>query len=111
MLKDIPSILAMSTLGITVLLPLQDTRAEEGVAIRDAERSAPQTLVAATSNASFAGCTRRRGGGRSAARHARRYHRIRDGHTGSGFPGQLVGGNFAWPYYIYCTRRPTDENC
>jgi hypothetical protein len=34
-----------------------------------------------------------------------------DGHMSSGFPGDLVGGTFAWPYFNYCRRHHADANC
>jgi hypothetical protein len=31
--------------------------------------------------------------------------------TRGGFPDELVGGTFAWPYYNYCVRHWGDQNC
>jgi hypothetical protein len=67
-----------------------------------------QTPADAILNITFARGARRGGDRGGSARRAR--SGSGDGHMGSGF-GDLVGGNFALPYFNYCARRPGDQNC
>jgi hypothetical protein len=85
--------------------PMQPAIREHAVANSQME----QMVFSAISNTALARRARRGGDGGGAARRVR--SAFGDGHMGSGFPGDLVGGIFAWPYFNYCRRHLADPNC
>jgi hypothetical protein len=85
-------------------LPMQRAIREHAAANLQMEQT-----VSAISNTARARRARRGVDGGGSARRVRRA--FGDAHMSSGFPGDLVGGTFAWPYFNYCRRHNADPNC
>jgi hypothetical protein len=80
-------------------------------AIRE-HAAANSQMEQAVSTISNTARTRRARKGVDGGGSARRVRRaFGDAHMSSGFPGDLVGGTFAWPYFNYCRRHNADPNC
>ena len=103
-----------ASVGTAFLGGARGTRAEPdpslGAAIDDnAIRYSQMEQTLASANTLFARGARKGGYGGGSAGHAR--SASSDGQMDSSFPGDLLGGNFAWPYFNYCRRHPGDQNC
>jgi hypothetical protein len=85
-------------------LPMQPAIRKHAVANSQMEQT-----VSAISNTARARRARSSVDGGGSARRVRRA--FGDAHMSSGFPGDLVGGAFAWPYFNYCGRHNADPNC
>jgi hypothetical protein len=85
-------------------LPMQRAIREHAVANSQIEQT-----VSAISNTARARRARRGVDGEGSARRVRRA--FGDAHMSGGFPGDLVGGTIAWPYFNYCRRHNGDPNC
>jgi hypothetical protein len=85
-------------------LPMQRAIREHAVANSQIDQT-----VSAISNTARARRARRGVDGGGSARRVRRA--FGDAHMSSGFPGDLVGGTVAWPYFNYCSRHNADPNC
>jgi hypothetical protein len=113
--RKILPILSMNALLSFAVFAAISTACGEGAAlpmqpaIRDYAIANSRT-VSAISNTVLARRARRGFDGRGSPRH----RAFGDGNTSSGFPGDLVGGTFPWPYwpyYNYCRGHNADANC
>lgn len=120
MLRNIPSALSMSALGVFAgFAALHAARAEPAELLSPAINEdagfavsrMDKTLAAVPLGIAFARGARGDAHGGRFAGGSRMDGGFSGGHMGSGFPGRLVGGSFAWPYYDYCSRHPANRNC
>jgi hypothetical protein len=84
-------------------LPMQRAIREHAVANSQIEKTVSTISNTARARRARSGVD---GGGSARVRRA-----FGDAHMSSGFPGDLVGGPFAWPYFNYCRHHNADPNC